>query len=104
MLHPRSRLGALGPWEPGAPWWRGSEPEWDIVARSVDGRRLLIGEAKTRVSSWAAAQRSVAGRAPPGVPGLGDTEIVRVVFVATPPAGPVPRGPVRFVTAAALLG
>jgi AAA+ ATPase superfamily predicted ATPase len=102
-LDPRSRLGALGPWEPGARWWRGSEPEWDVVARSVDGRRLLLGEVKTRVSSWAAAQSSVSERPPPAVPGLLDAKVVRVSFVATPPPGPAPRGPVRFVTAADLL-
>jgi AAA+ ATPase superfamily predicted ATPase len=104
VLDRRSRLGALGPWEPGMRWWRGTEPEWDVVARSVDGRRLLLGEVKSRVSSWAAAARSVSERPPPAAPGVRDAEVVRVVFVATPPAGAPPRGPVRFVTAADLLG
>ena len=39
-------LGKLGPWEPAQRHWRGNDPELDIVARSVDGRRLLVGEAK----------------------------------------------------------
>ena len=39
-------LGKLGPWEPAQRHWRGNAPELDIVARSVDGRRLLVGEAK----------------------------------------------------------
>ena len=44
-----SDLGKLGPWEPAKRYWRGGEPEWNIVARSVDGRRLLLGEAKWSV-------------------------------------------------------
>ena len=39
-------LGKLGPWEPAQRHWRGNDPELDVVARSVDGRRLLVGEAK----------------------------------------------------------
>ena len=39
-------LGKLGPWEPAQRHWRGNAPELDIVARSVDRRRLLVGEAK----------------------------------------------------------
>lgn len=40
-------LGPLrGPWGPASRWWRGSCPEWDIVSESIDGRRLLLGEAK----------------------------------------------------------
>ena len=39
-------LGRLGPWEPAQRHWRGNAPDLDVVARSVDGRRLLVGEAK----------------------------------------------------------
>ena len=39
-------LGALGPWEPAQRYWRRNEPELDLVARSVDGGRLLVGEVK----------------------------------------------------------
>jgi hypothetical protein len=47
MLHRGpSSLGKLGPWEPAKRYWRGNDPEWDIVARSVDGERLLLAEAK----------------------------------------------------------
>src|SRR6185295_17539067 len=38
-------LGKLGPWGPAARWWSRNEPEWDLVARSVDGRSVLVGEA-----------------------------------------------------------
>lgn len=40
-------LGRLGPWEPAQRYWRGNAPELDIVARSVDGKRLLVGEVKS---------------------------------------------------------
>jgi hypothetical protein len=41
-----SDLGKLGPWEPAKRFWRGNGPEWDIVSQSMDGQRLLLGEAK----------------------------------------------------------
>ena len=46
-----SPLADLGPWEPAQRYWRRNEPEYDVVARSVDGRRLLIGEAKSAVAA-----------------------------------------------------
>ena len=39
-------LADLGPFEPAQRYWRGNAPERDVVARSIDGRRLLVGEAK----------------------------------------------------------
>jgi len=41
-----SAVGTLGPWEPAKRFWRGNGPEWDIVSRSMDGKRLLLAEAK----------------------------------------------------------
>ena len=41
-------LGELGPWSVGTRWWRGNAPEWDVVAESLDGKRLLLGEVKWR--------------------------------------------------------
>jgi len=40
------RLARLGPWAPPSRWWAGGAPEWDLVAESTDGKRLLLGEAK----------------------------------------------------------
>src|SRR5262249_30523641 len=40
----RDALPRLGNWYPGARWWRGNEPEWDVVAESLGRRRLLLGE------------------------------------------------------------
>lgn len=36
----------LGPLEPARRYWRGSEREIDVVAPSLVGKRLLVGEAK----------------------------------------------------------
>lgn len=35
-----------GPYEVAGRFWRGNAPEWDVVCRSRDGKRLLVGEAK----------------------------------------------------------
>jgi AAA+ ATPase superfamily predicted ATPase len=50
--HPVARRG---PWGPARRWWHGAAPEWDVVAESLDGRRLLLGEVKVG--------RGAAGRA-----------------------------------------
>ena len=44
----RARLvGVAGEsWDPGSRWWRGNEREWDVVSRTRDGRKLLLGEAR----------------------------------------------------------
>ena len=74
----------LPPWDPGSR--RGATgaatplAELDVVARSVDGRRLLVGEAK-----WSARSGPVP-RADPlpgigGVPGTAGLEAVGVRFV-----------------------
>lgn len=41
-----SRLLPSGPFGPAARYWRGNGPEWDVVAQSVDGATLLLGECK----------------------------------------------------------
>lgn len=39
-------LARSGPWGAAGRWWKGSSAEWDVVAESTDGKRLLLGEAK----------------------------------------------------------
>ncbi len=76
-----------GPWGPASRWWRGSCPEWDIVSESIDGRRLLLGEAKwsRRPMSSRAVERAVAQVLTKGAPQLSnrfkDHEPVRALFV-----------------------
>ncbi|HSK81595.1 MAG TPA: ATP-binding protein, partial [Thermoanaerobaculia bacterium] len=86
-LPAESSLGRLGPWGPASRWWHGAQPEWDAVSESIDGGRVLVGEAK-----WSArpfdrraleqALRELAARPVPPLPSrLADAEIVRVLFV-----------------------
>jgi AAA+ ATPase superfamily predicted ATPase len=54
-------LGRLGPWGPAARWWFREQPEWDVVAESLEGERLLFGEV-----NWSARpfdRRTLAGAA-----------------------------------------
>jgi hypothetical protein len=87
QVDPSSRLGASGPWGPAARWWRGNSPEWDVVSESVDGSRLLLGEAKwsSRPLGAAAlerAARDVASRPAPDLPSrYSRHEPVRALFV-----------------------
>ena len=60
-------LREYGPFEPAQRYWRGSEPELDVVARSVDGQRLLVGEAKWSAS---AAPESIDTEHVPGTSGM----------------------------------
>ena len=39
-------IAGLGPFTPAQRYWRGNDPELDIVARSVAGSDILVGEAK----------------------------------------------------------
>ena len=48
-------LAGLGPWEPAQRYWRGSAPELDVVACSVDSRRLLVGEVEWSMQPAAAS-------------------------------------------------
>lgn len=41
-------------WGPASRWWGGDRPELDVVAESLDGRRVLVGEAK-----WSSGGRDV---------------------------------------------
>lgn len=67
-------LGALGPFGPCRRWWRGNAPEWDLVAESLDGKRLLLGEAKWSARPFGAralarAARDLLVRPAPALPG-----------------------------------
>ncbi|MCY4349897.1 MAG: ATP-binding protein [Thiotrichales bacterium] len=80
-------LAELGPFEPAQRYWRGNAPERDVVARSVDGRYLLVGEAK-----WPAETRTPSvsrlhhrQQYPVDLPDTANHEMVHTVFV--PDAG-----------------
>ncbi len=81
----KSPLAGLGPWAPAARYWSAGGPEWDVVARSVDGRRLLLGEAKWSGRPVSAAELAgiAAELEAKGVPqvAMRRTEVVRAAFV-----------------------
>ena len=77
-------LARCGPFEPAQRYWRGSAPVRDVVARSADGRRILVGE-----TTWSSRAPPRAG-APSrwdvsGLPGAAGREAVHAWFV--PEAG-----------------
>ena len=82
MLHQvETPLKQFGPFEPAQRYWRGNAPEFDVVARSVDGRRILVGEAKW--SSEPGAMSEIGARVRIAeLPGADGAEIVPVLFVA----------------------
>lgn len=73
-------------WLPARRYWRGNGPEWDIVARSVSGDKVLLGEVKWGIGARAqpAVEEAIAALAGKGLPPLQElsgAEIVRAVFV-----------------------
>jgi hypothetical protein len=86
---PRVEVSSLGgaPWGPAARWWHGNAPEWDVVSESIDGRRLLLGEAKWSFrpfdpSGLERALRELASKPPPTLPSrFSKHEVVRALFV-----------------------
>jgi hypothetical protein len=111
-VDPATPLGARGPWGPAARWWRGNLPEWDVVAESVDGARLLLGEVKWSARPLGAAGldravRELSTKPPPDLPPqYSGREVVRGAFVpdllGTAPARAGASEPL-VVTAAELL-
>jgi len=91
--------GGCAPWSVAGRYWHGNGPEWDVVARSVDGARLLVGEVKwgggDPEGAVRAATRDLAGKGVPPISGLDPrgVDIVRVVFMAgAPPRAAIPAG------------
>ena len=76
-------LASRGPWEAAQRYWRGNDPEFDVVAGSVDGRRVLVGEVRWRVDRAAAAlpfSRIDVG----ATLGIANRDIVKGLFVPDP--------------------
>ena len=88
---PRQRKSATparsGPWGPAGRWWKGDCPEWDIVAESTDGKKLLLGEAEWSKKpftnrSLANEIRALVGKPIPDLPAKYERlEVVRALFV-----------------------
>lgn len=75
-----------GPWGVARRFWRAGQPEWDVVALSLDERTLLLGEAKwhereATVADVEAAYRELTQKGIPLTQGLRFSQVVHVVFV-----------------------
>ena len=82
----RSPLARYGPWRPAARYWRGNEPEWDIVAESLNGEQLLLGEVKwaDKPTSEETLQKAIQELKAKGIPAnlrRKKPQIVHAVFV-----------------------
>jgi uncharacterized protein len=93
-LPDESPLGRRGPWGPASRWWHGTQPEWDLVSGSFNGRWVLLGEVK-----WSArpfhrralepALRELAAKPAPPLPSRwADAQLVRALFVPEVTAKP----------------
>lgn len=101
-------LGRLGPWTSPSRWWSGAGPEWDVVAESLDGRRLLLGEAKWSGRPFGRkaldrARAELAAKPPPAhrAPRAGQ-EVIRALFVPEVERGLAAASP-GLITASHLL-
>ena len=82
MLHRADiPLARCGPFEPAQRYWHGNAPEYDVVALSVDGRRLLVGEAKWSVTEGAGVSWESACPREVILPGAEGVEVVHAHFV-----------------------
>ena len=94
-------LGVLGPWEPAQRYWRRNEPEVDLVARSVDGKRLLVGEVQWKAAPGPRRQTNKPEVA--DLPGAGGAEVILARFVPDPAPSGSPEPEVHEVSAGTVL-
>ncbi len=79
-------LSQHGPWKPAARYWRGNEPEWDVVAESLSGETLLLGEVKYSDSPFTEASLKkhlkavIAKGIPPHIT-IGRKNIIHALFI-----------------------
>lgn len=101
------RLGtAFGP---AARWWRGEAPEWDVVAESLDGSAVLLGECKWSAKppdarTLARWRGELLAKGVPEVPGVVGRRVVHVQFVSRRPSGRRPGDPCVVIDARDVLG
>jgi AAA+ ATPase superfamily predicted ATPase len=104
----RGALARLGPWRPPSRYWHGAEPEWDLVADAIEGKRVLVGEAwfSARPATAAVLAREAERLAHRALPApVHGREVVRALFVpAATPRSPKVIASVHIVTLADLWG
>jgi AAA+ ATPase superfamily predicted ATPase len=103
----RGPVGELGPWQPARRYWRGAEPEWDILADSLDQRRILAGEvwfSRTPLTPAALQQAASQLERRPLPRVVPQRELVRALFVpSVSPGAARTIGPVHVLSQADLL-
>lgn len=104
-------LSPFGPFAPARRYWRGRDPEVDVVARSVDGRHVLVGEAEWRTDPLPGAEADAklarlraAARVLPGLPGTDGREVVYALFVPGGGESPGDADDVHVVDARTVMG
>ena len=104
-----SGLGRRGPFGPAGRRWEPGGPEWDVVALSLDGTRLLLGEVKwkdgeasARFVQRAAAELMAKGR--PRHRAWQDLEVVHALFVPRLARGLGKGLPLHVVEAPEIVG
>lgn len=93
-------------WLPASRWWRGSDPEWDVVSCTADRDMALVGEVKWSATPFEESKlnklaQDVLNRPlPPGLP----QAVIRAVFVPEAALGiAVTHSGVRVLNAATVL-
>lgn len=100
-----SPLSELGPWGLARRYWKGNSPEWDIVAESLDGKRLLLGEVKWHMGKITNKKinKNYIALVRKGIPDIKDRnkyEIIYALFVPELPAAKTGIDDVHIVDAA----
>lgn len=99
-------LEVSSPWLPAGRWWRGNDPEWDVVSCTADQRISLVGEVKWSAKPMEEAElekiaQVMHGRPlPPNLP----QKTLRAIFIPKSASGKsVTRSGVRIVESDAVL-
>ena len=74
-------LARYGPFEPARRYWHGNAPEYDVVALSLDGRRMLVGEAKWPAKEGSGGSKAEVHGRTVALPGATGVEVVHARFV-----------------------
>lgn len=86
----KSLKNSGGPWQSAQRFWHGQGLEWDMVARSVDKKRLLVGEAKChdREASAAFIHKAVASLMAKELPSFARADTETIVYLLLIPKLP----------------
>lgn len=94
------------PWLPAGRWWRGNDPEWDVVTCTADRRMSLVGEVKWSAKPMEEAELEKIAHVMLSrpLPSHLPRQTLYAVFVPKSASGkPLTRGGVRVVEADAVL-